>query len=105
MIRNSKGRVDGGKSSKRQKDYNYSVRPHPNHVKPMGNVYVDKPTYNVRAYGLGEFRVLEDEFIVDIMKYVFLIEDTFFYKIRLLDEVELCRLCRTSKAFYIVCKL
>ena len=65
--RGHSSKTDGGKK-KTNTNYSYSVKPHPNNVKPMGNIYFEKPTYNVRAYGLGEFRVLEDEFIVDIMK-------------------------------------
>ena len=59
----------GSSSKTMAKIYKYSVNPHPNNVKPQGNVYFSKYSYLARN-GLGGFKYLEEELLVDILKYL-----------------------------------
>lgn len=59
------------------------------YVQPLGNLLLDPEAYNCKTQGLGNCRCLNDESIVNCLRY--------------LDYNELCALMRTSKAFYVFC--
>jgi hypothetical protein len=54
-------------SSAGSKYRKYSVTPHPNGVKPLGNIYFDNRG-NCRDTGLGNLAVLLDEIIIFILE-------------------------------------
>lgn len=55
----------GGDRSLRERMY--YVAPHPNGVKPLGNLYFDDRGINIRNEGVGSLQILEDELILAIL--------------------------------------
>jgi hypothetical protein len=46
---------------------NFVVKPHPQGIKPMGNMFAEQVSFNRRDTGLGNLQMLEDQAIQAII--------------------------------------
>ncbi len=72
----------------RDRDWNLQGGSHPCGVLPWGNSYHPSAAPSIRNTSLGRFRVFGDESLLDILG--------------IMEAKDLCKLARTSKAFYIL---